>query len=71
MAERKYTSKHIYSTKELGDRLLGTYKSEATAKRKAAEIRRKGYRARATEIMGGWEVWVSPRYYAKVRGKKK
>jgi hypothetical protein len=50
---------------------LRIYKTEAAARRKAAEIKRKGYGVKVSQSMGDWELWVSPRYFKdhpRVRG---
>lgn len=54
----------LTTTRERGMRICANYQSEGSAKRKVAELKKKGYNARYTEIMGNYEVWVSAKYFS-------
>ena len=60
---RKFT---LGSSEDLpGLRFLRGYKSETVAKRRVAQLRKQGYKAKCEKLMGTWEVWVSPSYLKK------
>lgn len=63
--EKKQTKefKTLMSTKLKGDRIVANYQDEVAAKRKVAQLRKQGYRARYECIMGNYEVWVSAKYF--------
>ncbi len=63
------STRRLMSPAPRGSAISNVYKSEASAKKRVAELRGKGYNARYEEIMGSYSVWVSAKYF-KDTGKK-
>ena len=55
--------KEMYRMELRGKRVLSSYTNEATAKRRASQLRKQGYAVKVERIMGSSLVWVSRRYF--------
>lgn len=63
MTYKPVSMKRLLGTEPRGMRIVSNYQSEPPAKRRVAQLRKQGYKAKYEVIMGNYSVWVSPRYF--------